>query len=80
MPDIKTVVFVGQNAAGVNGLFVQDFVPGQDTSTSRRPLSAVFDPENSAESFGISPDGQFITIATWEQFFSIMVTEDLLLR
>jgi serine/threonine protein kinase len=27
--------------------------------------------------FGISPDGQFIAIATWEQFFSIMVTEDL---
>jgi WD40 repeat protein len=76
MPDGKSLVFVGQNAAGVNGLFAQDFVPGQDTSASRRPLAG-FDPENAAESFGISPDGQFITIATWEQFFSIMVTEDL---
>jgi Tol biopolymer transport system component len=76
MPDGKTVVFLGQDAAGVNGLFEQDFVPGQDTSASRRPLAG-FDPENSAESFGIARDGQFITIAMWEQFFSIMVTEDL---
>jgi hypothetical protein len=36
-----------------------------------------FDQENSAESFGISPDGKFITIAAWEQFFSIMVAVDL---
>jgi Tol biopolymer transport system component len=76
MPDGKSVVFLGQDAAGVNGLFVQDFVPGKDTSASRRQVAG-FDPENSAESFGISRDGQSITIATWEQFFSIMVTEDL---
>jgi len=76
MPDGKRVVFVGQNEAGVTGLFEQDFVSGRDTIATRRPLIG-FDPENSAESFGISPDGQFITIATWEQFFSIMVTEDL---
>ncbi len=76
MPDGKSVVFLGQNEAGVNGLFIQDFVPGPDTSGSRRQLAG-FDPENSAESFGISPDGKFITVATWEQFFSIMVTEDL---
>jgi serine/threonine protein kinase len=79
MPDGKAIVFLGQNAAGVNGLFIQDFVPDQDTSASRRPLAG-FDPENSAESFGISPDGQSVTIATWEQFFSIMVTEDLPVR
>ena len=76
MPDGKSGVFVGQNAAGVSGLFMQDFIPGQDSSASRRSV-APFDPDNSVESFGISPDGQSITIATWEQFFSIMVTEDL---
>jgi serine/threonine protein kinase len=76
MPDGKRVAFVGQNEAGVTGLFEQDFVPGRDTIASRHPLIG-FDKENSAESFGISPDGQFITIATWEQFFSIMMTEDL---
>jgi len=76
MPDGKSLVFVGQNQNGVNGLFIQDFVPGQDTSASRRQLVG-FDPENSVESFGISPDGKFITIAMWEQFFSIMMTDAL---
>jgi len=76
MPDGKSLVFLGQDERGVHGLYQQDFVPGQDTTKTRRPVGP-FDPENSVESFGISPDGQFITIATWEQFFSIMVTEDL---
>jgi Tol biopolymer transport system component len=76
MPDGKSLVFLGQDEPGVHGLYVQDFVPGKDTTSTRRPFGP-FDPENSAESFGISPDGQFITVATWEQFFSIMVTEDL---
>ena len=76
MPDGKSLVFLGQDERGVNGIYIQDFVPGQDTSNTRRPLGP-FDADNPAESFGISPDGQFLTIATWEQFFSIMVTEDL---
>jgi TolB protein len=76
MPDGKSLVFVGQNDYGINGIYVQDFVPGKDTSDTLRLLVPV-DPENSAESFGISPDGQFITIACWEQFFSIMVTDGL---
>ena len=76
MPDRKSLVFLGQNEAGVNGVYIQDFVPGKDTTNTRRELVG-FDPENSAESFGISPDGRSITIAAWEQFFSIMVTEDL---
>jgi serine/threonine protein kinase len=75
-PDGKSLVFLGQNKDGINGIYVQDFVPGKDTSDTRRLLVPV-DPENSAESFGISPDGRFITIACWEQFFSIMVTDDL---
>jgi hypothetical protein len=59
MPDDKTVLFVGQNSAGVKGLYMQDFVPGQDTASTRRQVGP-FDPENSVESFGISPDGQFV--------------------
>jgi Tol biopolymer transport system component len=77
MPDGKSLVFLGQNEAGVNGIYIQDFVPGKDTTNTRRPFGA-FDPENSAESFGISPDGQFITISTWEQSFNLMVTDGLL--
>jgi serine/threonine protein kinase len=76
MPDGKSLVFLSQNEQGVNGIYIQDFAPDKDTANTRRPLVG-FDHENSAESFGISPDGQFITIAVWEQFFSIMATEDL---
>jgi serine/threonine protein kinase len=77
LPDGRTIAFVGQDQSGVSGIYVQDFVPEkQDTTDTRRQLGP-FDPENSVESFGISPDGQFITIATWEQSFNIMATQDL---
>ena len=76
MPGGKAMAFVGQDERGVNGVYVQDFVPGQDTLATRRPLGG-FDPEHPAESFGISPDGQWLTIAAWEQLFSIMATDAL---
>jgi Tol biopolymer transport system component len=73
MPDGRAIAFVGQDERGVNGVFVQDFTPGRDTSATRRPLAG-FDPENSTESFAISPNGMSITIAAWEQMFNIFVT------
>jgi len=76
MPDGRAIAFVGQDENGVNGVFVQDFVPGRDTSSTRRPLGG-FDPEASAESFGISPDGSRLVVAGWEQLFSIMTVEGL---
>ncbi len=56
------------------GIFVQDVVPGQDTSASRRKLAG-FDPAVPAESFGISPDGASITIAARETLGSVMLAE-----
>jgi Tol biopolymer transport system component len=76
MPDGRAIAFVGQDENGVNGVFVQDFVPGRDTSRTRRPLGG-FDPEASAESFAISPDGSRLVVASWEQLFSIMTAEGL---
>ena len=76
MPGGKAIAFVGQDERGVNGVYVQDFVPGQDTSATRRRLGG-FDQENPPESFGISPDGRWLTVAAWEQLFSIMVTDSL---
>jgi Tol biopolymer transport system component len=76
MPDGRAIAFVGQDEKGVNGVFVQDFVPGQDTSRTRRPLGG-FDPEASTESFAISPDGSLLVVASWEQLFSIMTGEGL---
>ncbi|HEY6929737.1 MAG TPA: protein kinase [Thermoanaerobaculia bacterium] len=74
MPDGRHLVFVGQDEKGNYGLYVQDFVPGQDSSKSRRRLVG-FEAGASTESFGISPDGSRITVAAWEQVFSLMVAD-----
>jgi Tol biopolymer transport system component len=75
MPDGR-LAFVGLDDQGVAGVFVQDVVPGQDTSASRRKLAG-FDPAVPAESFGISPDGASITIAARESLGSIILAEPL---
>jgi serine/threonine protein kinase len=72
MPTGRAVAFVGQDERGVNGVFVQDFVPGRDTTATRRKLGG-FDPENFAETLAISPDGKFLTVGGWEQIFNIMI-------
>lgn len=71
MPDGKTIAFLGQDEEGINGVFVQDFVPGMNTASTRRPLGG-FDPERATESFGISRDGKQLVVAGWEQLFSLM--------
>ncbi|HOK45993.1 MAG TPA: hypothetical protein PLK67_08685, partial [Bryobacteraceae bacterium] len=68
------IAFIGRHERGVHGIYVQDFVPGKDTPATRRPLGG-FDPERTTESFGISPDGSRLTIASWEQLFSLMLAE-----
>jgi serine/threonine protein kinase len=72
MPNGRAIAFIGQDESAVNGVFVQDFIPGHDTSSTRRELAG-FDPENSAESFAVSPDGRSITIGGWEQMFNILI-------
>ena len=74
MPGGKAIAFVGQNDKGVRGVYVQDFVPGQDTSKTRRVLGG-FDAEATAESFGLSPDGSSLVIASREQLSSLMIAE-----
>ena len=76
MPDGRSIAFIGQDDAGVNGVFVQEFMPGRDTAATRRKLGG-FDPENSAETLAVSPDGRLLTIGGWEQMFNIMVTSNV---
>jgi eukaryotic-like serine/threonine-protein kinase len=71
MPDGKAIAYLAQDEKGVNGVFVQDFIPGVDTEKTRRPLGG-FDRERATESFGISPDGKSLAVAGWEQLFSIL--------
>ncbi len=76
MPDGRAIAFIGQDERGINGVFVQDFIPGRDTTTTRRKLGG-FDPESSAETLAISHDGKFLTIGGWEQMFNIMVADNV---
>ena len=76
MPDGRAIAFIGQDEHGVNGVFVQDFVPGSDTTATRRRLGG-FDVENSAETFAISPDGKLLTIGGWEQMLNIMIVNNV---
>jgi serine/threonine protein kinase len=72
--DGKAIAYVGQDENGRYGVFVQDFVPGEDTTASRRLLTG-FEAETATESFAISPDGSRLTVAGWEQLSSILVAE-----
>ena len=67
---------MGQDETGAIGIYAQDFVPGQDTSASRRRVAG-FDPDVAAESFGFAPDGSRLVVAGWLQLFSLMEAEGL---
>jgi Tol biopolymer transport system component len=71
-------VFVGIDEHGRSALFEQTFVPGQDTTATRRMLKKS-DESLSVESFGISPDGKRVTISYVEDQYSIMRLEGLAL-
>jgi dipeptidyl aminopeptidase/acylaminoacyl peptidase len=74
MPDGKALAFIQTDVNGVRGIFVQDFVPGQDTTKTRRPLAG-FDPEMFAETLNISPDGSHIVVSYREQAANVMLAE-----
>jgi serine/threonine protein kinase/Tol biopolymer transport system component len=74
MPDGKAVAFASADGKARLGIFVQEFAPGHDTASTRRPLAG-FDPDWAAETFAISPDGKQICLAEWEQVSSLMTAE-----
>jgi Tol biopolymer transport system component len=58
----RTIIYVGQDEQEHSGVFAHDFVPGQDTSASRRKIAG-FAWEYVTESLGISPDGEYLVIS-----------------
>ncbi len=76
MPDGKALAYIDSNERGDLGVFVQDFEPDQDTSATRRPVAG-FDPDRQTETFGISPDGKFITLAELEVLSSLVRVENI---
>ena len=60
-----------QNRTGISA---QDFIPGEDTTHTRRPLAG-FSPDFITESFGISPEGSQIIVAGMEKSYRLMLAE-----
>lgn len=63
MPGDKAIAFIGVGSDAQPNVWIQDFIPGQDTTATRRP------PEGMAaagiiESFGVSPDGTRFALST----------------
>ena len=52
-------------------MYVQDFVPGRDTTGTRRPLGG-FDTEMREDSFAISPDGGVMAVAGSDMLRTIL--------
>jgi Tol biopolymer transport system component len=75
-PDGKSIVFTAGDRSGNHGLLIQDFLPGRDTSATRRPLIG-FDADLVVESFGISPDGARVVYSVSEEINSLMLAEGL---
>jgi Tol biopolymer transport system component len=76
LPGARAIAFVGRDENGVNGVFGQDFVPGTDTTKTRRKLGG-FDTDSITESFGLSPDGTRLTIASVELVQSVVIAENV---
>ena len=73
-PDGKAIYFVGENEKGLSGIYVQDFAPGRDTSSTRRPVAG-FSRDYVSESFAVSPDGKLITLSASQDSSSVMVAD-----
>ena len=75
LPDGR-IAFIDIDEKGVTEVYVQDFVPGKDTTSTRRLLvgaAANLQPE----SFGLSLDGSRLTISSYETFSSLVLAENV---
>jgi serine/threonine protein kinase len=75
-PDGKAILFIDENRDGNWGVFSQDFVPGQDTSGSRKPLAG-FDSDRKIDTFAVAPDHSRIVIGEVEVLSSLVMAEGI---
>jgi Tol biopolymer transport system component/serine/threonine protein kinase len=76
LPDGTALAFVGLDDGGNVRILAQDFVPGRDTTSSRRVLLATPD-DVVVESFGISPDGRQFAISTLQTVTALNLADGL---
>jgi eukaryotic-like serine/threonine-protein kinase len=72
----RAIAFTAADERGVVGVYSQEFVPGVDTSATRRKLGG-FDPDSFAESFGVARDDSFLIVAGLEQPSNLMSAENV---
>jgi len=76
MPGDQEIAFIGADGSGQATVFIQDFVPGQDTSATRRRVPGS-EAAGVVESFGISPDGTRFALSTIEVVRVLKVADGL---
>ena len=59
------LAFLGLDEQGRTGVYLQDFDPERDTTSTRRPLAGFHD-ELITESFDVAPDGSRVTLSMLE--------------
>lgn len=76
MPDGKSILYLDENSNGIWGVFSQDFIPGKDTRSSRKPVAG-FDPDRKMDTFAVSPDLSRIVVAEVEVLSSLVLATDI---
>ena len=75
LPDGRRIAFLGVDGAGT-AIYVQDVVPGADTSATRRKL-ATFEPDVELHSFGLAPDMSFAVVAARQATSNLLEIDGL---
>ncbi|MCM3877252.1 MAG: protein kinase [Thermoanaerobaculia bacterium] len=75
LPDGRRIAFLGGDGAGTS-IYVQDVVPGVDTSATRRKL-ATFEPDVELHSFGLASDMSFAVVATRQPTSNLLEIDGL---
>jgi len=73
---IFSAITPGPYGGSAHGLWIQDVVPGRDTTATRRGISSV-DPSFDIETWAASPDGKRIVISVREISRTIMLAGNL---
>jgi len=73
-PDGKAIAWIGEAENGLTGIYVQDFEPQADTSSTRHELAG-FSRDYVTESFAYSPDGKKLAISTLTRSGNLMLAE-----
>jgi serine/threonine protein kinase/Tol biopolymer transport system component len=69
-----TIAYRAPDASGAIAIFAQDFVPGTDTTSTRRQLTRG-DPDATPETFAIATDGKHAILAVVDEASGLMIAE-----